>query len=516
MAMSSENMSKQIGFIVQVPICSKNTSLEINSDFSLPDYQPEIRRLLNTRVNVLPPSEYVGNDSVEFSGEVNYRILYIGGDGELYSAVLSDTYGFTLPFDEEMRGVSADSICVVENTEAESVISRVLAPRKLNIRLKLQSNVKAFAPTESNAVRNGTVEADSVHELVCEAPVRHIMKLRSEPAEISDFINIDTSLGNIRIIDHDCKVLITEAVPYQEKINCKGEVWVKIIYCNEEDDGQILTVNKKIPFSCSVDGEDVDNSFECCTQGYVGDERFEIEEGGISCEITVNVIVEAQKNDTFYYVRDSYSTICKSECTYRSITLPKSVKCVNGNMTQNEAVLMSKLQMPKNVKIIDVSGNAQVRELTLESGKAAIKGECTYQILYRNGDEYGTADHTAPFRYEADLRLSQDEKTNDPEWTVRAKVISSRVRNDDERVYIDSELCLLAEIGDRETVSVLSEVSFGEEIPKCRSEVIICYPEKGKTVWDVSKQYAERPEKIRAENNIPESEQLIKKKFLVI
>lgn len=515
MAMSSENMSNRIGFIVQMPICGKNTALEVNSDFSLPDYQPEIRRLLNTRVNVLPPSEYVGSDSVEFSGEIKYHLLYIGGDGELYSTVLSDTYGFTVPFDEVSQVTSADSVCVVENTEAESVVSRVLAPRKLNIRLKLRSEVKAFAPVECNAARSGAAEADSVQELVCEAPVRNIRRLRSEPAEVSDFINIDTSQGNIRIIDHDCKVLVTEALPYQEKVNCKGEIWVKIIYCNDDDD-QILTVNKKIPFSCVIDGDGIDNTFECCAQGYTLDERFEIEESGVSCEITVDVIAEAQKNDVFYYVRDSYSTVCKSECTYHNITVPKAVRCINGNMTQNEAVPISKLQMPKDAKIIDASGNAQVRELTLESGKAVIKGECNYQILYRNGDEYGIAEHTLPFRYEGDLRLASNEKVNDPEWTSRAKVISSRVRSDDERVCIDAELFLLAEIGDRETVNVLTEISFGEEISKCRSEVLICYPEKGKTVWEVSKQYAERPERIRAENNIPESEQLIKKKFLVI
>ena len=72
-----EISQNNIGYFPQMPICDKASVVELNSDFSLPDYQPEIRRLLSSRAIVLPQHEYISNGNVEISGEINYKITYI-------------------------------------------------------------------------------------------------------------------------------------------------------------------------------------------------------------------------------------------------------------------------------------------------------------------------------------------------------------------------------------------------------------------------------------------------------
>ena len=126
---------------VQTKICDRSLTQEINEDFSLPDYQPEIRRLLKVDVALPPLAKYIGAGKAEFSGDVIYNILYIGSDNGLYSCRLSTEYAFDAPLDNDKNCDMSENIVCFAKASPDSVVSRVTAPRKLNIRCKLKATV---------------------------------------------------------------------------------------------------------------------------------------------------------------------------------------------------------------------------------------------------------------------------------------------------------------------------------------------------------------------------------------
>lgn len=512
--MSSDTIN-QTGYLSQMPVCEKGVSFEVNSDFSLPDYQPEIRRLLSTRVSVLPPSEYVGNDNAEFSGDIIYHILYVGSDGALYSTALTDNYGFSSPLEYSSKSRNTDELCILSPTRAESVMTRVLAPRKITVRCKLHADVLALSPALCSPKLTGAVNEQSIQNLLATAPVRLIKKVSGEPLPLSDFITLESPTESARIIDCTPSVFMTDTSAGAGKISCKGEVWLKILYCNESESDLPLTLTRKIPFSLSLEDEDIDSSYECRAQGIVTEEKFDIEENGINCEFVVSAWAEAQKNDQLTYIKDSYSTERNCECEYQSMTLPIAVRCAGGNITQNETVNLTDIKLSPDAKIIDVSGVAQANELLSESGKLILKGEVQYKLIYMHEDEYGTQDVVFPFKYELDNRYSAESDVP-PVWCANASVISTRARCDEERLYLDSELALTLRAGGKKSVDMLSECTFGKELTKPKSEIVICYPEKNASLWDIAKKYNEKPEKIRAQNAISEPDQALKKKYLII
>ena len=75
--------------LVCMEMCDRKIASEISNDYSLPDYMPEIRRILHIDVNVLPPAKYINVTGAEFNGNVDYNVLYAGSDGELHTAPLS-------------------------------------------------------------------------------------------------------------------------------------------------------------------------------------------------------------------------------------------------------------------------------------------------------------------------------------------------------------------------------------------------------------------------------------------
>ena len=92
--------SKRVfGGIVQVPMCDRSVIGEISGDFTLPDYQPEIKKLIRVSANILPATRYVGDRCAELSGNVDYYVIYTGSDNQIYCAPLTAEYKIEVPFD---------------------------------------------------------------------------------------------------------------------------------------------------------------------------------------------------------------------------------------------------------------------------------------------------------------------------------------------------------------------------------------------------------------------------------
>ena len=76
----------------RICVCDKKESAELSEEFTLPDYQPEINKLLKIDAVLTPPVQYIGSGKVELSGSICYDVLYCGEDGQLYSSRVTSDY----------------------------------------------------------------------------------------------------------------------------------------------------------------------------------------------------------------------------------------------------------------------------------------------------------------------------------------------------------------------------------------------------------------------------------------
>ena len=65
-------------------------------------------------------------------------------------------------------------------------------------------------------------------------------------------------------------------------------------------------------------------------------------------------------------------------------------------------------------------------------------------------------------------------------------------------------------------ISALDEMRLGDMFGKEDEDIILCYPEKEANLWSLPKQFGRPQKKIRALNSIPDGEQTVKKKFLIV
>lgn len=504
----------QLGYFPQMPVCDKRMTVELNSDFSLPDYNSEIRRLLLCRAYVKPESEYIGNSNAEIRGEVLYRVLYLGADGKLYSADMSDNYSLSVPLDFSSYCVNHSELTLHTICDKESVTTRVLGPRKLNLKAKLTCRVLALSPHLLTPSSSGSFRDASVEDLVLSTNSVYMKKCVGEAQMLNDFIPLDTEADNVRIIDYHTSVHVDECTPSNDRVTVSGEVLLKLLYCNDLDSEEVLCTTRRIPFTETVYCEGVSNAYECSARGFISSEKLEIDENGIKIELPLNLSVTALTNITVPYVTDSFSTENLSEAKNKTAKTRVGVRNANGCLTQNAVFTLDEARLKSGCKIIDVHGNAKCEEASLENGRIRLKGVTNYSVVYVLEGEYGTCELASPFKFELDARTHGEA----PEiiCDATASISSIKARVDAERLFIDAELCFCILAQRDEEISYLSEITFTDAREKNSDGILLCYPEKNATVWSLAKRYGESLKALRERNAIPEEDTVINKKYVVL
>ena len=116
---------------------SRTETVEVSEDFSLPDYVPEVRRVLGVVRDATADNGFRDGATYLQEGNVCYTVFYLGEDGQVTSVPLSSAYSAKVPLPEDFA--AEDGFVIV--WDLENVSCRVTSPRRLSLsaRLRMQS-----------------------------------------------------------------------------------------------------------------------------------------------------------------------------------------------------------------------------------------------------------------------------------------------------------------------------------------------------------------------------------------
>ncbi len=467
----------------QIPISERTLTTELSTDFTLPDYQPEIKRLLRIGANVLPPSKYIGDSQAEFAGNIDYYVFYTGSDNEIYCAPLTGEYKIDMPI-EHGGEWTVTNLTGSAEVATDMISGRVTSPRKLNIKCRLKTAARIFGDVPT--VR-GYESGDSDNEVLrgYTACMRTLFGT-GEMLRLSDEMIIDSRGGEIRVVSADGRALVNEINCHDGEVNCRGDVYLKIIMMREGGDLPYTTM-RKLAFSQTVAVEGASGRCQAVAKAVVCEMNLDVEDNRILIDLGLLVDAEVNKTERVHYVKDVYSTVYSTECRYRPIRLPYNGSVVNANFTLSDSASLSETGISQGSSIVDCSGVALIDGAQYDdSGRMIVTGKARFTLLLNKDGENSCSDVELPFKYTADIPVSDTDKAA---IAMTPEVISSRARIDGERVGIDAEISLSGGAYEMKDISVLDSVSFGDEIERSRGEYVICYPSKNDSLWSVAKRY---------------------------
>lgn len=504
------------GGYIQLPVCDKNIISELSGDFTLPDYQPEIKRLLRVSASVLPASKYIGDRSMELAGNIDYYVLYTGSDNQVYCAPLTSEYKIEVPIDST-DGMSLSNLTGHAVIIPDTVSGRVTSPRKLSIKCRLRTRARVFG--DMLVENDFGAGDDSLEVLYGNTDTSRTILSAGEMLRVSDEIINASPQDELRVICADGKALIDEVTCSDGTVNCRGNLYLKLLM-SKEDGSVPISTTRKIPFSQSVASEGVVAGNSACAKATVCEMSVNVDEGRITLDVGMIIEVCASKTEEIQYVKDVYSTSHRVACDYETLDIPRHESSFNGNFTLSDSMTLEDAGISPQSKVIDVTGYVYPDEYSFDGGRCTVGGRVRYDILLERDGEYSNANIELPFKYETNISNSLQDAQKDA--AVEGEIISSRARIDGERIGIDSEISIHGNDWEMAETEILDRVNFGEAINRGAGEYTVCYPSMSDSLWSIAKRYGAplslvaKTNRIQTDARADSRDSLANVKYLVI
>lgn len=463
-----------------VPLYERNFGSEVSGDFTLPDYYTEIRRILCVTPTVLPPAKYVGDNTAEFNGVVDYTVTYVGGDGEIYSIPLSSDYSFNVPIDKVDGAEDVSALCSIG---VESVNTRVSAPRRLSIRSRIRPNVRIYAKIPSavdcdtdssvNGIHTRTAEVQS---LDCECSASDVIEVNYIIANVSE---------DVRVLRADGYVICEQIERTDAGIKCPA--YLKLCLLVSREGGAVIeTLTGEAPIEGEIDFDKNTADIPVRVRGIVSEMSVNVTDQGIECNVGVILEGHICGNDTISYTDDIYSTENQCECETKRVSVRRSVACGSGSFSFSERFPIETAGISTDTQIYMALGNVTMDKCEAKGNKYALSGNAVFTLLCRKDGELQMSEVTARVKYETDGSYQSDGAIC---FDAYCQPMDIKTRIEGDSLCVDCEVYVCCDIVCEDTVIAVEKVSFGTPISREDSRIVVCYPSEDDTLWSVAKRY---------------------------
>lgn len=513
MISEKEKISEVANGVPLTLLCDTENFGEVSEEFSLPDYQAEVSRIVCVRPQILVENKYIHDTGsgvfLDYGGTVTYSVIYVSSEGELSCVPLSSTFEGSIALGDMAE------LCKL-SVKCESTTCRVSAPRRLTVKTKLRCRVRAFKEMKSDYK---IIPASSANEIFLERNEKTVELIEAKEISLKSVKmseSIDSLSGNIKPIWCDAYVTLSDVKVENGCVRTQGEATVKCLVLSETGE-DVVEKTMKLSEQIEADGAEIGDFasvIPVCTSLSLSSEEKEGQSSlyfDLTCELSGEVIRNTEKT----VLADAYSTKHKSNATYRELEYYRALKAENSSFTVCEE---KKRSGKENENIVSVMGDAIWEKTETKGTKAYHLGKLNVSVIMKNEDaieneKYSLEAYEIPIRYEEELGKAVKNPLSICDFSVGRVT----VKQERERVFITAEVYVANEIFEKSIETVLSELNIktDDEIKIERASVRVCFPREGETLWDVAKRYHAPLAKLAEQNELDKNAKELPK-YLII
>jgi hypothetical protein len=485
-------LTRQPLFINDVLI-DQNVEQPIECDALLPDYCPDIVRILKCSVAPAVTGRRASPGKLELEGMAVITVYYVStGEGIAHGE-------YKVPFSRivEMKADHPAPVLSI-TARADYVNCRAVNQRRLDIRGALVITVRGTGSREEQVVAEGSGMGLQVKREQSDAA--RLLGCASRETRITETLDLTYGKPPIQaIVRTGASARVTECKQVAGKAVLRGELNIHVLY--QATTGGFDQVEYTLPTSaiCELDG--LDDASVCDVWQQVGTISAEpaAAEDGEYRRIALDAVVESQARGwqpyTAHFCSDCYSTT--NQCTFRNrtVVLPRVCGGVKETIPYKET-----LPLPENVdKVVDLWCEKVEMIPRAEAGGPVVEGKITVAMFARMTDGQ---------LYYFDKALETSCKVPcEAEGAALEGRLSCQncaftfAANDALEVRCDLELTgVLTTQG---KAVLLDDIQVDEKKPKESASPAGLYlylADPGETLWDIAKRYNTNIDKITGEN----------------
>ena len=494
------------------------TQISENEDVNLPDYMPDIEKIVQETGEIIPEKAEALSGKVLISGILKYNLLYTGSDGHISS------FSKETPFEEEvhMQAVEEHDDVRLEVSEDKFEVS-LINSRKINVQMII-GVMLTVTETLSESIPVDLEDDAEIQKKFCD---RQLLQLKMAGKDIFRFHDLQTlpkEKPNIEeVIYQKIEAREMELRCEEGCISIDGRMHVFVLYTPEEQSGLPNWVEYAFPVQGKLDCSEARPGMIADLQWNLYQRTLEVKEDSedearlLSADGVIEVDMKLYEEEEIRQLEDVYSTEKKLTPRLRPVLF-------SGLLMKNNSVcrLVRKMKVTEEharlLQICNIEGVVKTEKIQPGNDMLSAEGHVFVKMLYVTDDE------TQPFRvakgvlsFHHDMEAPQLNETCSYRVRPLIESISANMADLNE-IEIHVQIAMDVIVFDYMQVNLMDSV---EETPISKEEMrnmpgMVGYiVGEGESLWDIAKRYYTTVAEIQKTNQLPEEEVHTGQKILI-
>ena len=468
---------------------------QIESDITLPDYFPDIVRVIKCTLKANIVSVSSGGNRITADGNAIISVLYICESGKLHC------FEQKIPVSKYVETPKAEECTCVASAKTQYVNCRVISQRRIDIRGSIGIDFKAYEKCDKRIV--SSCENKNIQLRTKSANVSNLKDCVSRCFSMNETIEIGDSQGTIgQIVRCNAIAVLDSTKLVAGKILVKGELKVKVVFLT---DGECVLekIENSMPISQIIEAATTESCSDFVTLSVPSVEvHAKTDSSGALRLIDVSAVIRADvsvyENEEIQYSTDAYSTEYETDFQRESVELKSIFEKFSDTYLCKGSVEISGSAVKS---IQDIFCNGLNYTVSLSGNEMLISGKANVSFLAVNSeDELQSFDRELDFQYKRATTLGESFSASCNITPTGIDYILSAENKLD--IRIETEISGL--IFDASKKQIISDISCDEAKKKKKrsAALTIYFAQQGEEIWEIARRYNTRVDLICAENNI--------------
>ncbi len=478
-----------------------NKEIPVDLDFSLPDYCPDIQRILKCRVCPNITSKNISGDRLNIEGVSKIRVIYVDSENKK-TRCCENAIPFSCSIDIRSTPENAFAVTALK---VDYVNCRAVSPRKLDIHGAISICAKIYK--KENLEISSNVNGNDIQQKISDMKLNSLAGIGQQQFSISEIIETEEGKPAESIINSDVYLVLKDYKNMAGKTVIKGEAILKILYISNISSGETEALNCSIPISQIIDVPGITEESRCIIDGAVlsHDEQVCTENddnpGYISSEIKISAMVMAYSDKDISVVSDVYSTDYNLEVSKHPLKLNYLIDIFKENLNHKDNINLSDMNISK---IIDSwSDNCNVNT-TEENGKLVFKFKVTIGVLALDNEGI-------PIFIERIFEFNHSKSYENFSGCLEceSEIIPLAVNcsiSSSNSIEMNFEFEFSGEVYSCQKCNMVKDVTADESkaIEKDSACLTVYYASKDENIWDIARNYHTSASMVKEENDLSE------------
>ena len=485
----------------------------VELDYILPDYYPDIFKLIRCSIVPVITSHSVNGDTLSYEMTADVKILYSAeGSGQLQCISQRLTYSKSVNL-----GEAPTSPDIYIRPKSDHINCRAVNKRRIDMRGAVSIKITVKGESRQEAIS----DVLGMNVQTKKVPVEYMAKRINAQRVLT--VSDDMELPNTKpavndIVRTEISLTDTESKIISNKLVVKGEAGIKVLYTCKEG---METMSFTVPYSQIVDMDGIDESFKCyvTAEGVCCDITPSADENGenrtLKYELKLSVRCCAYKTVPVQLVSDAYSTAYPCEYACTELAAPQPPVMISEKF-------QSKLTLENDESgisgVYDVWCTAKNINLTLDSENKIIKISgmlCCQAMIKNDNDLVNVLEKDQAFEFE----INSDEMTDSSSAELNIpKIECSYNLTDMNSISVKADIYVIGELYTSSCFKAVTDITVDDSVKITRDgdyAIKLYYGVKDEDIWNIAKKYSTSVSAIMEENSL-ESEALTDNGMLLI